>query len=177
MTAAERKYEEGRRAGLLEAASALEARAAAGHSPLFREAGRLVRALAGPVQARLDGGEKEGAGLAEFIYEHSLCARRTCFAELERRYEAPGPATRAETLKKIRARLRQFKEERLTQAQALARSKVLAAGVGMYYSGWHRGENEKHRVWLEVDRPFRNYATVEQFAELCFERRREVAGG
>src|SRR4051812_16394406 len=109
VTAAERAREEGRRAGLLEAVDFIEKRRETPSPPFQREPpaalrGRLaialrdVRALAGPAQARLDGGEEPAAAGAQevtaralIVLQAHLVAREKFFKEERGTYQPPTP--------------------------------------------------------------------------------------
>lgn len=215
-SASERQYEEGRRAGLLEAASSLEDRSEQaerdgylGAAALLDEEARRLRALAGPAQARLDGGEEFAgppAGLpteltarALVVLRAHLEAREKFFREERGVYQPPTKAAQDEALAAIRDALKRHHETNGDREKWRRESAVLAAGVGIFYSEPHNGEMERKRtaesrlrlgrpkeqalprLYLELWRPWKLQKgkpdPVPGFAELCFDRRREVAGG
>lgn len=205
MTGAERAWKEGRRAGLLEAAALVEGIDLGAGADLGRkvvEAQERLRALAGPVQVGLNGGEesREGDELNQrawiCIIAH-LQAREKFYKEERGAYHPPTTAALAEMKKEIRAALIRHHETNGDREMWRKESAVLAAGIGILYSAPHNGEMEKERhaaarsrepnrvtigggwlpkLYLELWRPWKLQKgkpdPVPGFAELCFERRR-----
>lgn len=210
-SASERGYEEGRRAGLLEAAEILEDRRAQAERHgfekevlLLAEEIRGLRALAGPAQTRLDGGEDppppgDGDELnqrAWICMIAHLQARQKFFQEERGHYQPPTPAALAEAKKEIRAALIRHGETNGDREKWRRESAVLAAGIGIFYAPHLNGELEREKelkrlavrklpagwlpkLYLELWRPWKcqrgKADPVPGFAELCFERRREAA--
>lgn len=208
MTAAERAREEGRRAGLREAASLIGQRAAKfrgdENALVFATNLRLhILSLAGPAQVRLDGGEEAPGDGDELNQRAWICmiahlqARQKFFQEERGHYQPPTPAAVAEVKKEIRAALVRHHETGGDREKWRRESAVLAAGVGVFYAPELNGEMDREEHWrrsrlpvplgwlpkihLELWRAWKPQKgkpdPALRYAELCFERRREVAGG
>jgi hypothetical protein len=182
LTAAERARQEGRRAGLLEAAGVVvaEAEAAGKGSRIcqyntpegaLRYAQERLLILADPGQARLDGGEEpttaaqEVTARALIVLQAHLQAREKFFKEERGAYQPPTAAAQEEALKEIRAALVRHHETNGEREKWRKTSAVLAAGIGILYSEPHNGEMDRKqrrlsptelaKLYLELWRPWK----------------------